>query len=202
MEIFGLFPTPIGHAQLDRALTDRELTYINNLEKANNTGNIMSVNKKVLDAEELTDVKNFIQRNLNKYFEEVYKPKPEHEVEVYLTISWVNYTGLNQYHHAHNHPNSFISGCFYPKANIEHDNITFEKLEHRTIDIEPTEWNLWNSKTWAVGIGTGDLIFFPSNLRHFVKTKAQDESRISIAFNTFIRGKFGDDYRADSLVLT
>ena len=201
MEIFGLFPTPLGQAKFDRDLTEEELLFINSLEKSNNQGNLISINKNILDTKELQDVRRFIQENLNSYFQEVYKPKPEDELEIYITISWANYTGASQYHHPHTHPNSFVSGCFYPQVTSGNDSISFERNKYNLIDIEPTEWNLWNSKSWTVGINTGDLLFFPSSLTHFVKEKNQDETRVSIAFNTFVRGKLGLENSATFLEL-
>ena len=45
-------------------------------------------------------------------------------IEIYITISWINYTETNQYHHAHSHPNSVISGVYYIETD-ESDTITF-----------------------------------------------------------------------------
>ena len=198
--IQSLFPTPIGHAKLDRAITEKELDFINSLEKIRNEGNLISSNKNILDSEELLDIKKFIEINLNRYFQEVYSPKPQDEIEIYLTISWANYTSFNQYHHPHTHGNSFISGCFYPQV-TDGDTITFEISKYNTFEIRPTSFNLWNSRTWTINVEPGHLIFFPSSLTHLVQRKEQDATRVSIAFNSFLRGKFGVDGGADRLIL-
>ena len=37
-------------------------------------------------------------------------------------------------------------------------------------------------------VKNGDLILFPSTLMHSVKTNTTDKERISLAFNSFIKG--------------
>jgi hypothetical protein len=52
---------------------------------------------------------------------------------------------------------------------------------------------VWNSESWWYETGAGDLIIFPSNLTHMVQTKQGDGTRISISFNTFVKGYIGSD---------
>ena len=48
-------------------------------------------------------------------------------------------------------------------------------------------------KVVSYNSGTGDLIIFPSHLTHMVQTKQGDGTRISISFNTFLKGYIGSD---------
>ena len=126
-----------------------------------------------------------------EYFKSVHAP--QFDVTPYITQSWSNYTEPGQYHHKHAHPNSIISGVFYPQANKETDRIYFYKDGYERIKIPTENWNHWNSESWWFDVGAGDLIIFPSNLTHMVQTKQGDGTRISISFNTFVKGYIGSD---------
>ena len=118
-----------------------------------------------------------------------------------ITQSWLNYTDTGQNHHRHPHPNSYISGVFYLNANPEVDKIYFFKEEYKQLLIDPQTFNLWNSTSWWLPVGTGDLLIFPSNLIHMVDNTINKETRISLAFNTFPVGLLGDEDHLDSLYL-
>ena len=48
-----------------------------------------------------------------------------------------------------------------------------------------------NSEAWWFQVKTGDIILFPSSLTHMVENKEGANTRISLAFNVFIKGKIG-----------
>lgn len=43
-----------------------------------------------------------------------------------------------------------------------------------------------------MGVKDGDLLIFPSSLIHDVPKVVGDKQRISIAFNSFLKGNLGD----------
>jgi hypothetical protein len=94
-----------------------------------------------------------------------------------------------------------LSGVFYFNADPEKDKIQFSNDIYRTISIPAKEWTIRNSKTWWVPVATGDLIIFPSYLEHMVEQTVSDETRISLAFNTFAKGYFGDEVSNTALHL-
>jgi uncharacterized protein (TIGR02466 family) len=106
----------------------------------------------------------------------------------------------NQYHHKHQHPNSFISGVFYINSNKEFDKIKFFKEDYKTIKPEVTNWNLYNSESWWFPVETGDIVLFPSSLSHCVEVKKGDNTRISLAFNTFVKGCVGNNKNLTELL--
>lgn len=189
--IHNLFPTPIGRYELGRDLTAKELSFLKNQETRSNMGNVTSTNNTILKSKELTNLRDFIETKVSEYFTEVYKPK--HKVGLKVTQSWANYTENGQYHHKHSHPNSFVSGVFYIQANKEKDKIYFYRDDYQQIKFPPSEWNVWNSESWWFEVATGDLILFPSSLTHMVQTVEHDQTRISLAFNTFPIGQVGDE---------
>lgn len=191
MTIHNLFPKAIGIYKLNRDLTDKEIAFIKNQSIRPNTGNTTSTNTLILQEKQLTKLRNFIETSVSNYFSTVYNPR--HKVNLKITQSWCNYTNKNQYHHKHAHPNSFISGVFYPQADRQTDKIHFYKTEFQQIKLSPKEWNTWNCESWWFDVGTGDLLLFPSSLEHMVEPVENEQTRISLSFNTFPVGNIGED---------
>lgn len=200
MNILTLFPTAVGKFILDRELTKQELEYIEKAERRPNQGNQTSVKNYVLKDKPLKKLNDFLLDSTNKYFSEVYRPKDN--VKIYITQSWLNYTEKNQYHHKHAHPNSFISGVFYASGDVTKDKIHFYGNEsYKQIKIEPTEYNLYNSESWWLEAGTGILYLFPSSLTHMVTTLDHEQTRVSLSFNTFLKGTIGENHNLTELLI-
>ena len=193
MRIDGLFPYPIGTKYFYRPLNPVEKIIIENQERRKNLYNESSFNSNILEMSELSELKQFIVQSVNEFFDEVYKPKTK--AEVYLTQSWSNYTSKNMNHHRHTHANSYLSGVFYTKCH--NDKIVFYDdmgiALNRHMRFEPREFNMFNSDLWKTNIEENVLIIFPSYLGHSVDTIEDDHERISIAFNTYVRGTIGSE---------
>lgn len=199
MIIENLFPTPVGFFKFDEGLTEDQIKFLVDQEQRDNDGNSSSVDKYILKHKKLFDLTNFIEKCLFQYFTMTINPK--NDVRLRITQSWVNWTKPKQFHHRHAHPNSLISGCFYVNANKSTDKIFFYKDEYQPIKFPPVEWNIYNSNSWWLPVGTNDLIFFPSNLTHMVQPVDGDDTRISLAFNTFPVGYVGDENELTALHL-
>jgi len=199
--INGIFPTPVYMSKLDRELTSKELSFIDNtkLDTYNNEGNKTSNENYILNNEEFKSLKEELDARVQDYFNKVISPS--NNIKPYITQSWLNYTETNQYHHKHQHPNSLISGVFYINCNEEHDKIKFFNDKYLSIKPEIKDWNIWNSDTWWFSVKTGDVILFPSSLTHMVETKQGDNTRISLAFNVFIKGTVGNNKNLTELIL-
>jgi len=197
--IHNLFPTPVCFFDFGSDLTEVELDFIKNLEQRNNDGNMTSVNNKLFDSAELAEIARFCDESVQEYVKEIYAPK--YEVTPYITQSWANFTQKGQWHHRHEHPNSFMSGVFYVQAVKDTDKIFFYKNGYQQIKLPTDNFNLYNSESWWLGVQTGQLILFPSHLTHMVQTVTTDETRISISFNVFLKGYIGDDLQLTGLHL-
>jgi uncharacterized protein (TIGR02466 family) len=199
--INGIFPTPIYISKLDRELTSLELKFINkNKSDCNkNEGNITSNNNYILNEKPFANIKKELDLKVQDYFDKVISPA--NNITPYITQSWLNYTETNQYHHKHEHPNSLVSGVFYINCHEEHDKIKFFNDNYKTIKPEVKDWNMWNSESWWFPVKTGDVILFPSSLTHMVETKQGDNTRISLAFNVFIKGTIGNNKNLTELIL-
>ena len=199
MNVNHLFPTPVAFFDLGRTLTEEELAFVEKQERRPNMGNTTSTDNTILKQEALKSLNDFIEASVQQYFKEIHAPK--HKVDLRITQSWLNYTKPGEYHHKHEHPNSFISGVFYVNADPEKDKIYFFRSGYQTIKLPPADWNLFNSDSWWFGVETGKLVLFPSSLTHMVETKQGDNTRISLSFNTFPAGTIGETLDLTGLTL-
>jgi len=199
--INGIFPTPIYISKLNRELTPLELKFVDKSKKDfyKNDGNITSNNNYILNEKPFANIKKELDLRVKDYFEKVISPV--NNITPYITQSWLNYTETNQYHHKHAHPNSLVSGVFYINCHEEHDKIKFFNDNYKTIKLEVKDYNIWNSESWWFPVKTGDVILFPSSLTHMVETKQGDNTRISLAFNVFIKGTVGNNKNLTELIL-
>ena len=199
--INGIFPTPIYISKLNRELTNKELSFIDKtkLDTYNNEGNITSKENYILNNIKFKNLKEDLDLRVQDYFQKVISPT--NTITPYITQSWLNYTETNQYHHKHQHPNSLVSGVFYINCDDKFDKIKFFNDKYQTIKPEIKDWNIWNSETWWFSVKTGDIILFPSSLTHMVETKEGDNTRISLAFNVFIKGTVGNNKNLTELIL-
>ena len=198
MRVHNLFPTPVVIFKLDKGLPKEELNFLLNLKTKPNQGNKLSFDDKVLKHREMFELKNYIEKCLHEYFVSVHAPnKP---VKPYITQSWVNYTTKDQFHHKHAHPNSFISGVFYIKSDKKKDKIHFFKDGYAQIKLTTDNYNLYNSDSWWLEVEENSLILFPSSLTHAVE-KIETDLRVSLSFNTFLKGNFGDSENMTGLRL-
>jgi len=188
MILESLFPTPIGFFKYDGNVDNDFL--VNQLQRPN-SGNKSSIDKYILNNKKALELRQFIEKSLHEYFMATYCPK--HDAHLKITQSWLNWTKPKEHHHKHAHPNSFISGCYYVNANKKKDKIFFFKDGYERIKMPPVEWNAFNSDSWWFPVGAGDLILFPSSLTHMVEAVEGDDTRISLAFNTFPIGIIGDE---------
>jgi uncharacterized protein (TIGR02466 family) len=199
--IYGIFSTPVYQTKLNREFTKEEKKFIEKtkLDVYKNEGNVTSNNNYILDTKPLKNIKKKLDEIIKDYFDKIISPA--NNIKPYITQSWLNYTETNQYHHKHEHPNSLVSGVFYINCHEEHDKIKFFNNRYQTIKPEVKNWNIWNSDSWWFSVKTGDVILFPSSLTHMVETKQGDNTRISLAFNVFIKGTVGNNKGLTELVL-
>ena len=188
MQIVSLFPTALGMFNLGRDLTEEEKAVLLNQETGPNMGNRTSIERFVLRNPALVNLKNFIQKSVDEYFNSVIAPSKD--ASLYITQSWLNYTDKNQWHHSHEHPNSILSGVFYVQS-TDKDKIYFEDNKYRQIEFPTERYNSFNSRTWWIEATQGRLVIFPSSLRHNVSPVETDTTRVSLSFNTFARGTIG-----------
>ena len=181
-ELLQIFPTPLLITKYEGSL-EQELKYINTLDwiEQNSNGNFKSTDTYLLDQEQFKNIKNFIYESLNKFTKNVLMS----DQRLVVTQCWLNKNPKGSKHHEHVHPNSIISGVFYFRQDPKLPPIQFAKAIQSAMKLDPKKYNNLNSETFLLPCTNGELILFPSNLRHSVPTNTGDEDRISMSFNTF-----------------
>ena len=199
--INGIFPTAVYISKLDRELTSKELSFVDKskLDTYKSEGNTTSNDNYILNHQVFKTLKKDLDLRVQDYFNKIVCPSDN--ITPYITHSWLNFTEKNQYHHKHQHPNSIVSGVCYINSDEQFDKIKFFKEDYKTIKPEVKDWNIWNSQSWWFSVKTGDIILFPSSLTHMVESKEGDNTRISLAFNVFIKGTIGNKKHLTELVL-
>ena len=181
-ELLQIFPTPILITMYQGDLS-KELKYVDYLpykeQKAN--ANFKSADSYLLEIEELKNIKNFFYESLNKYTKNI----SQSDQRLVITQCWANKNPPGSKHHEHVHPNSILSGVFYLKQDKTLPPISFSKAIQHAMKLDPKKYNNLNSETFLLPCTDGELLLFPSNLKHSVPTNMGKEARISLSFNTF-----------------
>jgi len=176
--VHSLFATPIYQRVLRKSLDKKLIKKFESfkIDTHKNEGNRTTNNNFILNLP--------VFKNVNK-------------VKVHLTQSWLNYSRKKEFHHKHAHPNSYISGVLYIKANKLYDNIRFYRHKFGApygynFDLRNyKEYNVWNSDNWTIPVDASTIVIFPSGTEHSVIQKKEDNLRISLAFNTILTGEVG-----------
>ena len=199
-QMHALFPTAVINFKLDKPITDLELKTIKGLEYHKNQGNRTSNNNHVFDLKALSRLGDFATECLNHYVKSVIDSSAE--VQAYVTQSWTNCTKGEEFHHLHSHANSYLSGVIFIESN-QHDKIEFESpiYYNQMLKTYPSEFHQYNSPSWWLPAEKNSLLIFPSWLKHQVPVTNRDTDRISLAFNSFLKGKLGDSRGVTELIL-
>ena len=127
---------------------------------------------------------------------------PKFDTKIYITQSWINLTESGQSHNKHVHTNSFLSGVLYLDAIDNVDRITFYKEEYDVLNVAPSKYTTLNCQSETFFVKTGKLLIFPSLLSHEVpKIDTNRKTRISLSFNTFLKGRLGDETETTSVYI-
>jgi uncharacterized protein (TIGR02466 family) len=206
-DLMHLFPIPVLNKELD--ITDEELKEVqtiahSTLEETLSSseivrnywehapGQVLSENRNILENKKLTNIKNKIQSMIDGYVSAVYDPARNYDL--YITTSWFSYLAKNKAHNHHTHSNSILSGVLYINTDKE-DSIVFSRSDssYQTIDLFSNSGSYHSAKAMRLPVYTKQLLIFPSGLPHVVHPVDGHESdtRISLSFNTFVRGDIG-----------
>ena len=198
VEVHELFPTPLYVVTLS-GITEEYKDELSSIERSNNVGNTSSVYKDILNMRCFSRLKFEVNRHLRNYYRIIEKPR--NKVEPYITQSWLNWISDNQFHHYHAHPNSMVSGVFYIQCE-QTDSIVFELGGYKRLLVDSDRTDRFNTHKYTLPVQKHDLILFPSDLIHGVEDKQENgKDRISLSFNSFVRGILGKYERATELKL-
>jgi uncharacterized protein (TIGR02466 family) len=165
-------------------LTDLDLSSV---DWGKNYNNSISQSQNVLDQEAFITLKEECMKGVNEYFYGMMQVTDA--TEIYITESWFNRTDKDEVHHRHWHPNSLVSGIVYIASEADQGGDTsFITSKYETVELDIKESNLYNSKSWSMPPANGEMLLFPSSVEHFVTPYTGETPRITLSFNTFVRG--------------
>lgn len=192
-----IFPTTILLNNINRSFTKQELDFCEKYRQQTEQsyggmGNYLTKDHRVLNNPELKELREFMEYHLEYYFRKIVCAKEESKL--YITHSFLNYMRKSQGHSAHVHPNSYLSAVMYISADQRVDKISFSRSPRGDwpIRVDRTQDNPYNTYDCGMTIKTGDLVIFPSSIVHGVSPKEDDNLRISLVANTFLKGKIGN----------
>ncbi len=111
------------------------------------------------------------------------------------------------WHHLHTHSNSLLSGTIYLTDNDTDTWLSIDNIwQPGRGKLSPVfdlgqKVNERLSMVHKISNSVGKLLLFPSSLYHSVGTNENGHTRFTIAFNTFIAGKFGVEWELNELIL-
>lgn len=119
--------------------------------------------------------------------------------EMIDVCSWVTIKRPGQFHTPHYHPNSIISGVYFFDDHLENMPLTFHETSVITNDFIMRPKYIFNADVpfphnagKSFMMTKGDVILFPSYLKHGVVGNNTPFNRYSLAFNIVPREGLGD----------
>lgn len=126
---------------------------------------------------------NSVQKAVDEYTEKV------SSISVNVSQSWFNIQDVGSILKQHNHPYSIISGALYINVNSKSSNLCFQNPNELACanlsgQLNPSEYN---SEVFCIEPKIGDLIIFPSWLKHGSMYEMNSTpDRTVVSFNTCI----------------
>ncbi|MDP1756840.1 MAG: TIGR02466 family protein [Pseudohongiella sp.] len=201
-EMMNMFAVPLYRASLGRTFSKTEMQFFHDsLHGAVPAiSNQSSVNKRVLSSPLMKDIRHVIEGHLAQYLQTVFNTS--NQVQLQITQSWLTLAGKGQSHHVHTHPNSVVSGVLYINL-APQDGINFYRNEDNIwYELTKQQDTYYNAFQYFVQSSVGDLLLFPSNVRHGVREVTSDIQRVSLSFNTFFSGQLGRDEFSNALSIS
>jgi uncharacterized protein (TIGR02466 family) len=205
MNIIPLFSSPVYQVDIiDELVPDDYNKILEDIVSGRvkfepNQGNSLSSDTKFLNNYIDTSFYSTLKNHINNYFYNILKASSE--IEIYITDSWINIAKPGEWHPRHHHPNSIISGVYYFSSNPDSSPIMFDSPRKSEINFKRSELDILSASSWSLPTPACTLYLFPSYLDHSVPVNSTDKDRMSLAFNTFIKGNINDNL-LEALTLT
>lgn len=196
--VVPLFAVPLYRSSIQPIdpITYQKLTNFEWEHEEGFTTHTETKERHLLDRPDMAGLKKTLQEKVDEYVYDVIGVQKDHCWEI--TTSWVNRSKPKDYHTAHWHSNSMVSGVLYINTNPNSGAICFHKdirgrnnLWSDTLKIDFHKETDYNVEMVGINPQKNDVLLFPSHLTHSVMQNVSNEDRYSLAFNVFPRGVFG-----------
>jgi len=214
--IHQLWGVPVYKQSTNNTLStfsDEELNFLNKSreddelakdfrDKYKTQTEIVKTNGQILKQPELKRINNIIETHAQVYRETVMCIKQD----IKQTSSWVTVAKKGDWHRPHTHKHTLFSVCFYPKAFS--GNLMLNAYEGKNsfqqeyfLGFEYTEYNKFNSQSWAIPITSGDVVIFPGWVQHGASENESEKERWMIGANYFASGTFSFHDELDAITI-
>jgi len=192
----NLWPIPIYESEIP--VKQKWKDNVINLEYIRTNVNNSDISKDRYILNNMPDLKKEIENHCELFVRKYLKVK--NNAKFYLLNSWCNIHSSGEFSQTHHHGSSLISGVYYPIFPKNSGNILFQHKDAVTTNLFPQaimmeydEPNHLNSGMYYIQVKEGTIVLFPSHLEHKVDKNLSNQKRYSIAFNFYVRGKFGKE---------
>lgn len=122
----------------------------------------------------------FLENGINEYAEKFGMPR------LAITNSWYTIQHEGSVLKQHYHPDSYASSAIYINVDEDSTGITFDAPLNQIRFLIPSKIDtMYTIDLWNIKVGAGDILFFPSWLKHGSNYKQnQTKNRMIISFNT------------------
>jgi len=191
----NLWPIPVYEAEILVKQEWKDIVVNLEYERTHINNSDISKDRYILNT--MPDLKSDIEKHCELFVRKYLTIKDN--AKFYLLNSWCNIHGPNEYSQIHYHGSSLLSGVYYPivpknsGAISFHKNSIYNNIFYHSIRFEYNEDSNLNAGKYTLNVVDGTIILFPSHLEHSVERNNSNEKRYSIAFNFYVRGKFGKE---------
>jgi len=199
-KVHNLWPIPMYEAEIP--VREKWKVLIKGLEYERTHVNNSDISKDRTILNSMPELKTEIENHCENYVRKYLTVKDN--AQFYLQNSWCNIHKPGEESQIHYHGGSLLSGVYYPIFPKNSGDISFYRavsytnLFHSTIRVEFDENNNVNAETYTIRLKEGSIVIFPSQLEHKVQKNNSDQNRYSLAFNFFVKGKFGrEEYQQE-----
>ena len=192
---YNLWPMPVYEAEIPVKQEWKDAIVNSEYERTHINNSDISKDRYILN--NIPDLKNDIESHCELFVRKYLTVKDN--AKFYLQNSWCNIHGSEEESQIHYHGNSLLSGVYYPIFPKNSGNIAFHKgsiynnIFNTSIRFEYEEHNNVTAEQYVLGLREGTIVIFPSHLEHSVEKNNSNENRYSLAFNFYVRGKFGKE---------
>ena len=184
--ITPMFSTPIYYAKTGYVVGEEIIKSLQDGFQITGTGSYENDDYEILHKPQFSELKAVLTEHVDAFWKQVLNYTNN---EWQFTTTWVNKNPKGTYHNLHKHPNSVLSGVYYIDVPENSSGLTFHDPRERHLRLKPSVENEFTATQAVVGVSSGDLLLFPSDIYHEVTKNEADGMRISLAFNTWFTGQ-------------
>jgi uncharacterized protein (TIGR02466 family) len=152
------------------------------------TGNHISYNKKILQTKQFKTLKNILYKEIKIAIQDFF----QYDIDFTIETSWGTMSEPNAFSEFHTHANYWYSAVYYPHGSYEDNmSIIFNKTLSSFFDVPIKKYKHHNQNQRVLRVLQGDLIVFPSVLKHKIGFNFTKQNRYSLALNILPKGNIG-----------